>query len=61
VQGVFEQQYALLPHLTLRMSEAGKHFVMYDDPQLFFASTDAFLKQSGVAKGKPSEVTVRKN
>jgi N-formylmaleamate deformylase len=62
VQGVFEQQYAPLPHLTLRMSEAGKHFVMYDDPQLFFASTDAFLKQSGAAKGKPSDaLTVRKN
>ncbi|MGI4820483.1 MAG: alpha/beta fold hydrolase [Janthinobacterium lividum] len=62
VQGVFEQQYAPLPHLTLRMSESGKHFVMYDDPQLFFASTDAFLKQSGAAKGKPSEaLTVRKN
>jgi N-formylmaleamate deformylase len=62
VQGVFEQQYAPLPHLTLRMSEAGKHFVMYDDPQLFFASTDAFLKQSGAAKGKHSEaLTVRKN
>jgi hypothetical protein len=35
---------------------------MYDDPQLFFASTDAFLKQSGAAKGKHSEaLTVRKN
>lgn len=61
VQSVFEQQYAPLPHLTLRMSEAGKHFVMYDDPQLFFASTDAFLQQADAAQGKPSDaLTVRK-
>jgi N-formylmaleamate deformylase len=62
VQGVFEQQYAPLPHLTLRMSEAGKHFVMYDDPQLFFASTDAFLQQAGATSSKPSAtLTTHKN
>lgn len=49
VQQVFEQQYAPIAHHTLLMSEAGKHFVMYDDPQLFFAQTDAFLKQPTVA------------
>jgi N-formylmaleamate deformylase len=59
VQGVFEQQYAPLPHLTLRMSEAGKHFVMYDDAPLFFAQTDNFLKQYSAAKAKP--VTVSQN
>ncbi len=49
VQGVFEQQYAPLPHLTLVMSEKGKHFVMYDDTAWYFAQTDAFLKQPAVA------------
>jgi len=49
VQQVFEQQYAPVPHHTLVMSEAGKHFVMYDDPQLFFGQTDAFLKQPALA------------
>jgi N-formylmaleamate deformylase len=51
VQQVFAQQYAPVAHHTLVMSEAGKHFVMYDDPQLFFNQTDAFLKQpAGAAK-----------
>lgn len=49
VQQVFEQQYAPVPHHTLVMSEAGKHFVMYDDPQLFFSQTDTFLKQPALA------------
>jgi len=49
VQQVFEQQYAPVPHHTLLLSEAGKHFVMYDDPQLFFSQTDAFLKQPALA------------
>jgi len=49
VQQVFELQYAPVPHHTLVLSEAGRHFVMYDDPQLFFAQTNAFLRQSAVA------------
>lgn len=49
VQQVFDLQYAPVPHHTLVLSEAGKHFVMYDDPQLFFSQTDAFLKQPAVA------------
>jgi N-formylmaleamate deformylase len=50
-QTVFETQYAALPHKTLVLSEAGKHFLMYDDQPLFFAQTDAFLKQAaGVDK-----------
>ena len=62
VQGVFEQQYAPLPPLTLRMSDSGKHFVMYDDPQLFFACTDAFLQQAVMTKAKPDNtLTAHKN
>ena len=51
VQTVFNQQYARLPHKTIELSAAGKHFIMYDDTAWFFAQTDAFLKQyAGVAK-----------
>jgi len=32
------------------MSEAGRHFLMYDDTAWFLAQTDAFLKQPAVAK-----------
>ena len=50
-QAIFETQYAALPHKTLVLSEAGRHFLMYDDQPLFFAQTDAFLKQAaGVGK-----------
>ena len=49
VRGVFEQQYAALPHKTILLSASGKHFVMYDDMQWFFNQTDAFLKQPALA------------
>ncbi|TGD82616.1 alpha/beta fold hydrolase [Hymenobacter wooponensis] len=49
-KAVFEQQYAKLPQHRIEMSEAGKHFLMWDDTQWFFAQTDAFLKQNSVAK-----------
>lgn len=47
---VFEQQYARLPQHRIEMSEAGRHFLMYDDTQWFFRNTDAFLQQHYVAK-----------
>lgn len=49
-QAVFEQQYAKLPRHQVAISEAGKHFLMWDDTQWFFSQTDAFLKQSAVAR-----------
>jgi len=49
-RAIFTQQYAKLPQHRIEMSEAGKHFLMYDDTQWFFAQTDAFLKQNGLAK-----------
>lgn len=49
-KAIFEQQYARLPQHRVEMSEAGRHFLMYDDPQWFFQQTDAFLKQNLVAK-----------
>ncbi|WBO85313.1 alpha/beta fold hydrolase [Hymenobacter yonginensis] len=49
-RAVFEQQYARLPQHRIEMSEAGRHFLMYDDTQWFFQQTDAFLQQHYVAK-----------
>jgi pimeloyl-ACP methyl ester carboxylesterase len=39
----FEQQFARLPHLHFALAETARHFIMYDDPQWFFAQVDAFL------------------
>ncbi|WP_310397648.1 alpha/beta hydrolase [Hymenobacter sp.] len=49
-RAVFVQQYAKLPQQRIELSEAGRHFLMYDDTAWFFAQTDAFLKQHAVAK-----------
>jgi N-formylmaleamate deformylase len=49
-RAIFTQQYAQLPQARIEMSEAGRHFVMYDDTAWFFGQTDAFLKQSPLAK-----------
>ncbi|MCB2377877.1 alpha/beta hydrolase [Hymenobacter sp. BT635] len=49
-RAIFAQQFAKLPQHRIEMSEAGRHFLMYDDTQWFFAQTDAFLKQNTVAK-----------
>lgn len=49
-RAIFTQQYAELPQARIDLSEAGRHFVMYDDPTWFFSQTDAFLKQSPLAK-----------
>ncbi|GAB2694834.1 alpha/beta hydrolase [Hymenobacter frigidus] len=49
-RAIFTQQYAKLPRVRIEMSEMGRHFLMYDDTAWFLAQTDAFLKQSVVAK-----------
>ncbi|MFD2785256.1 alpha/beta fold hydrolase [Hymenobacter rubripertinctus] len=49
-RAIFEQQYAKLPQHRVEMSEAGRHFLMYDDTQWFFQQADAFLKQPSVAR-----------
>jgi len=43
---IYTQQYAQLPQARIEMSEDGRHFLMYDDPQWFFTQTDAFLQQA---------------
>lgn len=49
-RAIFAQQYAKLPQVRIEMSEAGRHFLMYDDTAWFLAQSDAFLKQPAVAK-----------
>ena len=49
-RAIFVQQYAKLPQVRIELSEAGRHFLMYDDTAWFLAQTDAFLKQPAVAK-----------
>ena len=42
-RAIFAAQYAKLPQHRIEMSQAGKHFLMYDDTAWFFQQTDAFL------------------
>lgn len=49
VRATFTRQYAQLPQARIELSEAGRHFLMYDDTAWFFAQTDAFLRQPAVA------------
>ncbi|SDY32329.1 alpha/beta fold hydrolase [Hymenobacter psychrophilus] len=49
-KAIFERQYAALPAHRVEMSEAGRHFLMWDDTAWFFQQTDAFLKQSAAAR-----------
>ena len=48
-RAIFTQQYARLPQARIELSEAGRHFVMYDDTQWFYTQTDAFLKTRSLA------------
>jgi N-formylmaleamate deformylase len=43
VQETFQKQFANLPHLHFVMSETARHFIMFDDPNWFFAQVDSFL------------------
>jgi N-formylmaleamate deformylase len=43
VQTTFQEQFTNLPHLHFVMSDTARHFIMFDDPNWFFAQVDAFL------------------
>ena len=43
VEKVFRDQFARLPNYKFVMSEKGKHFVMFDDPETLFREMDNFL------------------
>ncbi len=49
-RAIFAAQYAGLPQHRIEMSEAGKHFLMYDDTAWFFQQTDAFLQANYAAR-----------
>ncbi|WP_035565345.1 alpha/beta fold hydrolase [Hymenobacter sp. IS2118] len=49
-RAIFAAQYARLPQHRIEMSEAGKHFLMYDDTAWFFQQTDAFLQANYPAR-----------
>ena len=43
VVGTFDDQFAKLPKLHFAIADSARHFIMYDDPQWFFAELDRFL------------------
>ena len=45
VEKNFQIQYAKLKGFDLEMAETARHFVMLDDPEWFFRTTDHFLSQ----------------
>ncbi|MBF9238384.1 alpha/beta hydrolase [Hymenobacter sp. BT683] len=49
-RAIFAAQYAKLPQHKIEMSQAGKHFIMYDDAAWFFEQTDAFLQANYAGK-----------
>jgi pimeloyl-ACP methyl ester carboxylesterase len=49
VQETFQQQFATLPHLHFVISDTARHFIMFDDPNWFFAQLDVFLADPNAA------------
>lgn len=43
MQKAYEAQVAQLPSARVKMAVNARHFIMFDDPQLLFASIDEFL------------------
>ncbi|MGA3211567.1 MAG: alpha/beta hydrolase [Terriglobales bacterium] len=43
----FQAQYQNLCQLHFAMADSARHFIMFDDPQWFFAQVDAFLRDPG--------------
>ena len=39
----YQQQFARAPHVTIRLNDSSKHFIMYDEPQWFTGEIDKFL------------------
>ena len=42
-KGNFEKQYAALPQKTIEMVPDSKHFIMFDQPELFYQKVNTFL------------------
>lgn len=43
-KATFEKQYALLKNKQIQMAPDSKHFIMFDQPEWFYAQVNAFLK-----------------
>ncbi len=41
---VYQQQYQKLKGAKVEITNTARHFIMYDDPEWFFAQVDSFLK-----------------
>ena len=46
VARTFEEQFAKLPRLHFALTDTARHFIMFDDPQWFFAELDPFLRDA---------------
>lgn len=44
VLGLFQQNYAALPSVTIHMAPTARHFIMLDEPTWFFSEVHSFLK-----------------
>ena len=44
IEATFAAQYRNLPGATIELSDNGRHFLMYDDPQWMYDRMDKFLK-----------------
>lgn len=44
IEDTFKSQYQKLKNVTIVLSDTGRHFLMYDDPQWMFAKMKAFLR-----------------
>ncbi len=42
---IYNVQYAALPNYELKMTDIGKHFIMWDDPEFFLNETENFFGQ----------------
>lgn len=42
-EAIFTTQYRALPDHRVAMTDSGKHFIMWDDPEFFFAQVETFL------------------
>lgn len=43
--GSYKNQYSKLKDVRIEMSETGRHFIMWDDPDFFFSQVEGFLNE----------------
>ena len=44
IEATFQSQYQKLPGVQITISDAARHFIMYDDPEWLYGQIEAFLK-----------------